>query len=604
MRVKLKAYYLVIGLFFLSWIVVRGQDQKLADSLLLIYQKDVYKGKAKLRLLKDLSFHYSANRNRSLKFANELIENSQENNNDTFLSIGYLRKGAAHVLLGNSDRALEALINSAEIAQKASYSEGEGAAYIAIADLYASIANYGNASVYYNKAIAISRLEYDSINLASALLNAGDAYFYTKKLDSALIYNSESASIFKNLDYLAGTAYAQGNMGMIYAEQGKDSLAEANINGAVAILQDLQDYYPISVYLTYMSDIYLRKGDFQTALRYAEKSLDLAQSYGLKEQISDANLKLSKLHQEKGDVAISYKYYKDHIAYRDSVKNIEAVQQIADQRTEFEVGQKQAEVDLLNEQKRTQRIIAIAIAIALALIGVLAIGLYRRNTFIKKTNEIIAAEKDRSENLLLNILPEKTAQELKEEGKVKAQKFESVSVLFTDFKGFTKFSENLPPEELVERVDFYFSKFDAIMEEHGLEKIKTIGDAYMCAAGLPFPIEDHASRMTKAALEIVRFVKESKEDPDNKQAHFDIRVGIHSGPVVAGVVGTKKFSYDIWGDTVNVASRMESNSEPGKINISESTYELIKDEFNCSFRGEIEAKNRGSLKMYFVEERK
>ncbi len=599
-----KAYYLLIGLFCLNIIVALGQDQKLADSLLLRYQADTVQGRDKLELLKDLSFHYSDDRNISLKFANELIELSEIVKNDTFSSIGYLRRGSAHVLMGNSDKALAALFKSVELAQDANFETGEGAAFIAIADVYASIENYKNAGIYYNEAIAITRLKNDSITLASALLNAGDAYFYDKVFDSALIYNQESAVIFKKLDYLAGTAYAQGNMGMIYAEQGKDGLAEANINQAISILENLQDYYPISVYLTYMSDIYTNKDDYITALDYAERSLDLAKQYGLKEQISDANLKLSELYEENGDPATSYQHYKNHIVYRDSVKNLEAVQQMADQRTEYEVSQKQVEVDLLNEQKRTQRIIAIATAVALALIGVLAIGLYRRNTFIKKTNEIIAAEKDRSENLLLNILPEQTARELKEEGKVKAQKFESVSVLFTDFKGFTKFSENLQPEELVERVDFYFSKFDAIMEEHGLEKIKTIGDAYMCAAGLPFPIEDHAARMTRAAIEIVRFVRQSKDDPDNDQAHFDIRVGIHSGPVVAGVVGTKKFSYDIWGDTVNVASRMESNSEPGRINVSENTYQLIKEEFDCSFRGEIEAKNRGKLKMYFVEEDK
>jgi len=204
-------------------------------------------------------------------------------------------------------------------------------------------------------------------------------------------------------------------------------------------------------------------------------------------------------------------------------------------------------------------------------------------------------------NLLLNILPEETATELKDKGKVKAQRFESVSVMFTDFKGFTAYSDKLSPEELVDSIDFYYSRFDEIVEKHGLEKIKTVGDAYMCAGGLPDPDPNNAHKMIAAAIEIAEFVKESKKNDPDDMTRFDIRIGINTGPVVAGVVGKKKFAYDIWGDTVNIASRMESNSEPGKINVSEATYKLIKDQFMCSYRGEIEAKNKGMMKMYFVE---
>jgi adenylate cyclase len=172
--------------------------------------------------------------------------------------------------------------------------------------------------------------------------------------------------------------------------------------------------------------------------------------------------------------------------------------------------------------------------------------------------------------------------------------------LFTDFVGFTRYAESLAPEKLVESIDFYFSKFDEIIETHGLEKIKTIGDAYMSAGGLEDPTSDHASRMLKAAFDILEFVNASKTKNDNDNTRFDIRIGINTGPVVAGVVGTKKFSYDIWGDSVNIASRMESNSEPGKINISHSTYNYIKDDYDCEFRGKLKVKNRGEMRMYWV----
>jgi class 3 adenylate cyclase len=215
-------------------------------------------------------------------------------------------------------------------------------------------------------------------------------------------------------------------------------------------------------------------------------------------------------------------------------------------------------------------------------------------------SRIVEQEKNRSDKLLLNILPEETALELKQKGKVKAKKFECVTVLFTDFQGFTQFSQNLTPEKLVESVDFYYSKFDEIMDKYSLEKIKTLGDSYMCAGGLHHHATCHAEKMIQAAFEITKFVKESKKNNKDDHTRFDIRIGINSGPVVAGIVGTKKFAYDIWGDTVNVASRMESASESGKINISENTYELIKDHCDCTYRGEMFVKNKGMMKMYFV----
>jgi class 3 adenylate cyclase len=211
----------------------------------------------------------------------------------------------------------------------------------------------------------------------------------------------------------------------------------------------------------------------------------------------------------------------------------------------------------------------------------------------------IQKEKKRSETLLLNILPFETAKELKLNGKVEAVKAEKVTVLFTDFVEFSTLAEKIEPEKLVQSIDFYFKKFDEIITNYGLEKIKTIGDSYMCAGGIPTPKEGHALSMVRAAKEMMALVENSKNNNDGLP-HFEVRIGIHTGPVVAGIVGIKKWQYDIWGDTVNIASRMESASVPGKINISESTYNEIKNEFKCEYRGEIEVKNRGLLKMYFL----
>jgi len=211
-------------------------------------------------------------------------------------------------------------------------------------------------------------------------------------------------------------------------------------------------------------------------------------------------------------------------------------------------------------------------------------------------------EKKRSDSLLLNILPEEIAAELKQFGKSYARKHDEVTILFADIKGFSTIAENLSASELVNQLDECFRAFDHIVDKHGLEKIKTVGDAYVCACGLPRPVADHATKTVRAAIDMMNFIKGfaiTKTIQDLPA--FEFRIGIHTGPVITGVVGLKKFTYDIWGDAVNMAARMEQHGEAGKINISESTYDLIKDKFKCTSRGKIPAKNKGEVEMYFVE---
>jgi guanylate cyclase len=209
---------------------------------------------------------------------------------------------------------------------------------------------------------------------------------------------------------------------------------------------------------------------------------------------------------------------------------------------------------------------------------------------------------ERSEDLLRNILPEEIAEELKEKGHAEARYFDAATVMFTDFKGFTKISERLTPTELVAEINMLFKSFDHIISKYNIEKIKTIGDSYMCAGGLPVATHTHATDIVNAALEFRNFMQQHLDERRKAdKASFEIRIGVHTGPVVAGIVGDTKFSYDIWGDTVNTASRMESSGEAGKVNISGATYELIKDKFNCTYRGKIKAKNKGEIDMYFVD---
>jgi len=216
----------------------------------------------------------------------------------------------------------------------------------------------------------------------------------------------------------------------------------------------------------------------------------------------------------------------------------------------------------------------------------------------------LTLEKQRSDDLLHNILPHETAEELKATGKAVARHFDTATILFTDFKGFTQMSEVVTAAELVEELNACFKAFDGLMEKYRIEKIKTIGDAYMAAGGLPDPQHGSAADVVRAALEMQAYMMQHrKEHETHCRPYFEMRVGIHSGSVVAGIVGVKKFQYDIWGDTVNTASRMESSGEVGKVNISEATYALVKDEFVCEFRGEIEAKGKGKMGMWFVTEK-
>jgi len=589
-----KSLFLVFSIIFLSGNSI-AQDQAIADSLEKIYSSN-YKLQNNLKLLKELSENSIAPY-KKLKFSNELLKAAKEKDSSTYIYSGYLQKGNALASRGDFSEALESYFKAGAVARN----EKElGLIKVTLGDVYSLTRNHDRSIKYYNEAIAIFRGTNDSLTLGSVIFNAGDGYLKNNQIDKAILYLNESEQIFKNINFDLGLAYCAGTLGLAYAKLGRNKEAEINIGQAIQTLEREGDYSPICEFLNGMSDIYTEKNEDSTAIEFASLSRDLAKTYGFKNEIREANLRLSQIYEKTGNTPEAYKFYKEYITYKDSVLNVSTAQNIAGLRADYEVAQKQAEVDLLSEQRKNQQLVVISIGVASFLICLLAFGLYRRNRFIKRTSAIIEKEKNRSELLLLNILPEETARELKKNGKVRAKKFESVTVLFADFKRFTLIAEKLPPERLIKTIDYYFSQFDKIMEKYDIEKIKTIGDSYMAASGLPFPTQDHAYRLLMAAFEMTQFVKETKENSLYDDANFDVRIGLNSGPVVAGVVGTKKFAYDIWGDTVNIAARMESHSDIGRINISENTYELVKDKFECEYRGEVEVKNGRILKMYYA----
>ncbi|TNF76700.1 MAG: tetratricopeptide repeat protein [Bacteroidetes bacterium] len=597
--------FLLLSGFLLSSLSSYPQFQGDLDSLERVYLEGAFNPQDSLEILNDLAVTYQ-DPQMILLYSEALISVARRQDSIYRLYQGHLQKGNGYIRLGNQVEALENYFEAAKFADSIGATNRMGTIFITIADVYSLMNNAENAREYYQRAIGLLRKTSDTLQLAAGIANAGDFYYNQGELDSALVYFEESGAIFKAIDYQLGIGYYLGSLGMIYAEQGRQQEALAKLDECLDILEKEGDYYGIAAFLPFVSNIYRDQGDIRSAIRYARRSLDVAAEYGLKEQIRDANLLLSELHEELGNTTEALNYYKGYTLYKDSISNVGLVQEMARMRTDFEIDKKQAEVDILEKEaeirelseKRQDAVLFITIVILL-LAFVLAFGLYRRYKYIRKTRDIIQREKSRSDELLLNILPEETAEELKNHGRVSAKKFESVSVLFADFVGFTSYSEKMSPEDLVKTVDYYFSRFDQAAEKYGLEKIKTMGDCYMCAGGLPFPTEDHAVKMVRFAQEILEIVL---QDGYTEVTGFKIRLGIHTGPVVAGVVGTKKFAYDIWGDTVNIASRMESASQPGKINVSENTYQLIRDDFECEFRGRIDVKNKGMMKMYFIKD--
>jgi len=364
--------------------------------------------------------------------------------------------------------------------------------------------------------------------------------------------------------------------------------------------------------LLFRSNFYMRFGQFlrrigknNEAISAFSKAYFLAKSdslFGKLEFMHSASGQLCSLYVLVKDYKQAYVYSEKMNSLNDDIFIISNKEKANRMWLEYQIKLDNEKRDIQLRQQRNERNMMGGGVVLLLIITLLVFRNYQNQ---KRLNKLLDAAKKKSEDLLLNILPFETAEELKVYGKAKAKQFDEVTVMFTDFKDFTQVSEKLSAEELVEKIHTYFSEFDRIIEKHGIEKIKIIGDSYMCVGGLPVVNLTHAFDVVSAALELQQFMNEQKTQRLNKgQTFFELRIGIHTGPVIAGIVGIKKFAYDIWGDTVNTASRMENSGEINKVNISGSTYERVKDKFSCTHRGKISAKHKGEIDMYFVDSSK
>jgi len=401
------------------------------------------------------------------------------------------------------------------------------------------------------------------------------------------------------------------NLGTLKGIYGDLDSAYYFLNEARIQAKLIQESDNLMSLLINLASLERERGRFQSAFALLDSAYILAEKLNSLENIVSIQQSRASIFADAHDYKRAYESFLAYDSVHGVYLNKERVKAVTEMMEKYESEKKAREIqqlkivnldaELRNERITKTRNHYIYIGSGILLI---ALGLWGRLTYVHKSRKAIQHEKDISEGLLLNILPASVAEELKIKGHAEAKHFPLATILFSDFKSFTSISESLSAEDLVTELNVCFKTFDEIMTRHGLEKIKTIGDAYMAAAAVPATNAATALEVIMAGLEMQQFIKDRKAERDEQNLiGFEMRVGVHSGPVVAGIVGVKKFQYDIWGDTVNIASRMETNSEVGRVNISEATFQLIKDNPGLIFtsRGMIDAKGKGEMPMYFVD---
>ena len=502
-------------------------------------------------------------------------------------------QGGVYFVQGDDAKALELHLQSLKMSEDINDSLRILTSLINIGGVYLNKeATYKKALEYFQRSYDLSKLVKDENTIGASAVNLGETYYKLGDDSTALIYLFQSVKAYEGTENLP---YSLNYIGRVYTRQKQFEKAIKTHTEAYELSKKLDIQLDQAQSLVGLAQAYQAKGDIVPAINAYKQSIEVARPLSAVVEIKDAYEGLSASYSQQSDFANAFKYQNLLLAIKDTIYNINQDKKLGTLQFGFDMEKKESQIKIQGQEIKTQKLIKYGF------IGGFTVVLLFASVFFTQRNRI-GKEKKRSDELLLNILPEETAEELKETGTAKTKSFESVSVLFTDFKNFTIASEKLTPEELVAEINHCYSAFDRIVEKYGIEKIKTIGDSYMCAGGLPVTNTTHPFDIVSAGLEMVKFIEDNKQERMAKgQPFFELRCGIHTGPVVAGIVGIKKFAYDIWGDTVNTASRMESSGGIGKVNISGTTYEIVKDKFTCVHRGKVEAKNKGSIDMYFVE---
>ncbi|WP_053978559.1 adenylate/guanylate cyclase domain-containing protein [Mangrovimonas xylaniphaga] len=532
---------------------------------------------------------------KTLQYYLKALEIAKQMGHPAALSIAYNNVGSVYHDKGEYTKALDHYIKSLKFKEP----KQMGTTLNNIGTIYLNQGNYTKALEYTLQSLEINQQKGDQGAEALSLSKIGDIYRHQEDYNNAFDYYSQSLHIFEQIDHQKGIAETYGNIAQLYYLQNKYPKALDNYKKGLTYYEQLGDKNGIAVSVNNIGDIYLRQKNYPKALKHCQRGYDIAISINSLPRKRASCHCLYDIYKALGNDDQALYYLELFHTAQDSLKFQETGKKL--QQMEFQAEARslqEAHNEDIRHEENTRNISLIVGAFFLLLAG----SFYMRWRYVRKSKASLQIEKERSDNLLLNILPKEVAQELKELGKSEPRKFESVTILFSDFQDFTKLTASIPATKLVVELHDIFGAFDDIMDEFGIEKIETIGDAYLAASGLPQGNPNHAINCVRAAFRMVEFLEQRNKNSD---IQWNMRIGIHSGPVIAGVVGKKKFAYDLFGDSVNTASRIETNGQVSKVNISQATYDLLKNEQDLVFepRGKIEAKGKGEIEMYFVSKK-
>jgi class 3 adenylate cyclase/Tfp pilus assembly protein PilF len=533
--------------------------------------------------------------NRAITYYEEALKLAEENENKRNIAIFLNNIGSIYDEWGRYDKAIEYFERSLRIKQEIDDEEGIANSLNNIGMVYYVWKKYDDAIQNFKEALALDVKRNDKKQMAMRINNIGISFFEMKNFDSAEFYYRKALGINIESGSKDQVAAQYNNLGMLYLERKDHEQAGKFLKLALDIYEDLNLRADIVQVLSNLGFNESQKKNYQEALDYLYRSVEVATELQLKNTLIRNYLRLSEIYDSLKSYEMALNYYKTASQIKDSLFTEESHLQIADFEVKYETERKQKEIEISNLKLKRQKTLRNSLFGIISLILVLAGLIYYTLRLRIRDNRIIQGEKAKSDRLLLNILPEKVANDLKNSGDTKPESFDNVTVLFTDLCNFTELSSGLKPEFIISELNQMFTTFDSIIEKHGCERIKTIGDAYMAVCGLPVPDPDHASNIVGAALEMLGYMEERRKLSPVK---WQIRIGIDSGSVVAGVVGVKKYIYDVFGDTVNTASRMESCSDPMMITVSENTYKLVKDKFDFTERDSLVIKGKGTMKIY------